>query len=241
MAEERVTSIIERLGTVPRRTYKSEVHEVLYTLIQKLALPPGERLVEDDLAARFGVSKTPIREALLMLEQQNLVTIVPHAGATVTGLSLENYEQHLFLLDALEQPALPLVVERITPDEVVKMAALIELIEQAHARRDGHAYDQLVGRMHTQLFMAARYPVLMELITTVMVALRRYHLLFILQFVENWNREVAMIAQRFAHLRAGDPAAAAAVVKQGHAEMFAFARQRVKEQDPTVWHYLSLH
>src|SRR5690242_10506181 len=97
---------------VGARTYKSAVYETLYELIQHLELPPGERLVEADLSTRFRVSKTPIREALLMLAKDGLVEVVPHVGATVSWLTLEDYEQNLFILDAIELPALRLVADR---------------------------------------------------------------------------------------------------------------------------------
>jgi DNA-binding GntR family transcriptional regulator len=239
MADERATAIIERMGTAARRTYKTVIYETLHELIQDLTLPPGERLVEADLAARFDVSKTPIREALLMLEQDNLVTIVPHVGATVTALSIADYEQQLFLQDALEQPALPRVVERITLAELTALEALIERITRAHARRDARLYHQLVRRMHTELFTAARYPRLMDHIDMVMQALRRYHPIFVRPFDENWRRELAIITGRFRHVRAGDPAAATALVQRGHVEMLDFARRRVEARDPAVWRYVS--
>jgi DNA-binding GntR family transcriptional regulator len=233
--------MIERLGHTDRRTYKTVIYETLHELIQDLALPPGARLVEADLAARFGISKTPVREALLMLEQENLVTIVAHVGATVTALSIEDYEQQIFLQDALEQPALPRVVQCITPAELAVLDTLIDRIVRAHTLRDARLYHQLVRRMHADLFSAARYPRLMDHIGMVMQALRRYHPLFVQPFAENWNRELAIITQRFAHVRAGNPAAATAVVQQGHVEMLAFARRRVEARDPAVWRYLSIN
>jgi len=85
------------LDTALKRTYTSTLIDVLYELIQNLELTPGTRLTEAALAKRFGVSKTPVREALMLLEREGLVTIVPHAGATVTWLTLEDYEQQLFI------------------------------------------------------------------------------------------------------------------------------------------------
>src|SRR3978361_2320855 len=81
------------------RTYKYAVHRTLFEMIQNLDITPGERLVEQDLSERFHVSTQPIREALLLLEKDRLIEIVPHTGATVSWLSLADYEQHLFILD----------------------------------------------------------------------------------------------------------------------------------------------
>ena len=67
---------------------------------------PGDRLVEADLAARFGVSKTPVREALLTLEGEGLVMLRPHRGAEVSRLSVDEWHDLIFMRDALEVGAL---------------------------------------------------------------------------------------------------------------------------------------
>ena len=239
MTAERATARIEPLGTAARRTYKTAIYETLHELIQETTLPPGERLVEADLAARFGVSKTPIREALLLLEKEHLVQLVPHVGATVTALSLGDYEQQIFLQDALEQPALPLIVERITPVELEVLARLMAEIQEAHDLGDAPTYHRHVRRMHRELFATARYPRLLDLIGQVMQSIRRYHPIFVRPFQENWDRELDIILQRFAHVRAGDAAGAAAAVQRGHVEMLAFARRLVEEEHAAVWRYLS--
>jgi hypothetical protein len=95
--------------------------------------------------------------------------------------------------------------------------------------------------MHTDLFTAARYPRLMDHIDTVMQALRRYHPIFVQPFDENWRRELAIITERFRHVRAGDPTAATALVQRGHVDMLEFARRRVEARDRAVWRYVSAH
>jgi DNA-binding GntR family transcriptional regulator len=81
-------------GGAPRRlrrgalanisTYKVAVYNTLREEIKTLDLQPGERLVEELLPARFGISKTPIREALLLLESDRLIELILHAGGAVT-------------------------------------------------------------------------------------------------------------------------------------------------------------
>lgn len=238
MTVESVTSVIAPLGSLARKTYKVTIFEALYELIQHLELPPGERLVEADLATRFGVSKTPVREALLMLEKERLVTTVPHVGATVTWLSLPDYEQKLFILDALEQPTLQLIHERITPEELEFCRWLIDHITEAFEQGDEPAYVDYVLRMHSQLFAAARYPQLTELVNGMQQSLRRYTKAFVHRYPENWRTELETARQRFAHLYEGDVPAAAAAVQRGHAAILNFARERVAAEDPGVMQYL---
>lgn len=238
MTVESVTSVIAPLGLRARKTYKASIFEELVERLQNLDLPPGERLVETDLAARFGVSKTPVREALLLLEKERLVTTVPHVGATVTWLSLPDYEQKLFILDALEQPTLQLIRERITPAELEYCQQIIDNIIDAFERSDEPAYVRHVLQMHSQLFAAAGYPQLTELVNSMQQSLRRYTKAFVHRYPDNWQTELETARQRFAHLREGDVPAAAAAVQRGHAALLEFARRRVEAQDPDVIRYL---
>ena len=231
-------SPITPLGKSARQTYKMAIYEVLYELIQNLEISPGERLVEADLATRFGVSKTPIREALLILESEGLVTTVPHAGATVTWLSLEDYEQRLFVLDALEQPALRLVLERITREELDSCSRLLDAIRQAYAARDEDGYTSRVIQLHSELFGAPRYPLLRGMIDAVQQSLRRYTRAFVHRFEDTWRRELEIVTERLEHLRAGNVEGAAEAVRRGHADLLAAARRRIEGGEPDVLRYL---
>jgi len=232
-------SPITPLGKSARRTYKMVIYEVLYELIQNLEIPPGERLVEADLAARFGVSKTPIREALLVLESEGLVTTVPHAGATVTWLSLEDYEQRLFVLDALEMPALRLIMERITSDELDRCSRLLQAITEAYGARDADGYTSRVIQLHSELFGAPRYPLLREMIDGVQQSLRRYTGAFVHPFADTWQRELEIVTERFEHLRGGDVERAAEAARRGHADLLDAVRERVESGDPDIMRYLT--
>lgn len=235
---EQQSSVIVPIGHVARHTYKTIVYEKLYELMQNLDLPPGERLVEADLSTRFGVSKTPVREALHLLEKEDLVSIVPHVGATVTWLSIHDYEQHLFLQDALEQPALPLAVKRATPEGVATCTTLLEGIRRAHRVRAAAEYQRLVIQLHMQLFGDVGYARLTEMISSVQRSLRRYHPVFVRPFEDNWDRELSIVTKRVECLVSGDTEAATAAVQQGHREMLEFARERVRVGDPQVLSYL---
>ena len=99
-------------------THKRASYERLRDLLITFELPPGARLVEAQLARRLGVSKTPVREALALLETDGLVRSVPYRGAVATWLSQNELTEQGYLLDALEVPAYPIVVERITEAEL---------------------------------------------------------------------------------------------------------------------------
>ena len=81
------------------------------------ALRPGERLDEQSLAARFGVSRTPIREALMQLATAGLIELQPRRGAFVASLSLKDVIERFEVMAALEGTCGALAARRITEPE----------------------------------------------------------------------------------------------------------------------------
>ncbi|MCB1512528.1 MAG: GntR family transcriptional regulator, partial [Hyphomicrobiaceae bacterium] len=76
-------------GRAVRRPLSAQLSATLRQMILAGDLEPGERLQEADLSARFGVSRTPLREALKVLAAEGLVTLLPNRGASVTALTPE--------------------------------------------------------------------------------------------------------------------------------------------------------
>src|SRR5690242_5219433 len=84
------------------RSKKDAVLDALRTAIIKGAFKPGARLVIDELAAHFGTSAIPVREALQQLQAEGLVIIQPYAGATVTLIEANLIVEIFELLEAFE-------------------------------------------------------------------------------------------------------------------------------------------
>ena len=78
---------------------------------------PGERLTEVKLGKILGTSRTPIREAIRLLEQENLVTIIPGSGARVSRMTVSDLQDVMEVRSALEQLSAGLACERITEEE----------------------------------------------------------------------------------------------------------------------------
>ncbi len=238
-------------GGVPRRvrrgalsnvsTYKVAVYNTLREEIKTLELQPGERLVEELLSARFGISKTPIREALLLLESDRLVELIPHVGGTVTWMSLGEYEEELFLLDAIELPALELVAKRASEEDMARWDAKIAEIKRLYRSKDTVAYRSLASALHEDIFSVSGYPRLVGIIASIQMLLFRYSVLFIDRdpSKDPLEHELEIVTMRVQHLRERDAAAAAAVVRRRHAEQFKRAKERVEAGDPLVMPYLA--
>ena len=201
-------------------TYKRAVFEALVDMIVDFELPPGERLVESELAARLNVSKTPVREALAMLEAEGLVETAPYKGARVRWLRRVEMDEQGFLVDALEEPAYPLVIARITPPELAEVGQIVEQLKRARSRNDGPSFARLTMELHRQIFRTTGYPRLDKLVSMVVgPAALRYDRLFVYQFDDAWDTQVSLMEGRYKALRDGDADRAVQVVRTHRAEL----------------------
>ncbi len=118
-------------GFAPRGLSTTVAVEKLRDMITSGELPPGSRITERAISDRLSLSRTPLREALKILESEELVVLEPHRGALVPLLSEEEVDEAMSVLMALEALAAPLVCSRMTPEQLAE-------IETLHARMVAH-------------------------------------------------------------------------------------------------------
>jgi DNA-binding GntR family transcriptional regulator len=217
-------------------TYKRAAYDLLRDMIVWFDIAPGQRLVESELAGRLGVSKTPVREALALLEADGLVESTPYRGASVRWLTVTEMEEQAFLVDALEVPAFPLVVEHITRAEIAEVAGLVEQLKQARRAGDQRGYGKTLVVMHGALFEPTGFPRLRSLIATVVgPAGLRYDSALVYPFADAWDLHLRLTVGRFEALRRRDAEGAQAVVRRIRAELTELARSRM--DTPAVARY----
>jgi DNA-binding GntR family transcriptional regulator len=102
----------------------------LEQLIVTGTLKPGEKLIEQALSARFGISRGPLREAIRTLEARRLVERKPFAGVRVVDLSIDEVEQLLLMREALEGMACRQAAENMTLQETRQLRASLEALQQ---------------------------------------------------------------------------------------------------------------
>ncbi|WP_320818810.1 GntR family transcriptional regulator [Thalassolituus sp.] len=126
-------------------TLAEKVFTELATAIVRGELRPGERLSEQNLVERYGGSRAPMREAIQKLEARNLVVRVPHAGARVVSLSLQELKDIYEVRLELEGMACRLAAERMTDVEIDELHALLREHEDSIAAEQGQSYYQKAG------------------------------------------------------------------------------------------------
>src|SRR6476620_12063152 len=112
------------------------VYDALRQAIVSTELEPGRQISENEIADKLGVSRTPVREALARLRDDQLVQIVPQLGTFVSRISVTGVDDAQFLREALECAAVRLVADQADSDDVEDLLELIALQEDARDATD---------------------------------------------------------------------------------------------------------
>lgn len=134
-------------------------------------LRSGQSLPQDEIAARFGVSKIPAREALVQLKAEGLVTLLPNRGAFVSALSPDEVDEIYAMRGALETLALRRAVPRMTKSDFVRAAGLIEIMDD---ERDPLTWSDLNWEFHAVLYQPSALPRLLDHVRVLHTNVQRY-------------------------------------------------------------------
>jgi DNA-binding GntR family transcriptional regulator len=154
------------LAESPERSYAyrqdsgsiaSQVYEHLMTQILDMRLKPFQELSEARLAAEFGVSRTPVREAFARLARRGLVDIYPQRGTLVSPLSEALMAKSRFVREALERPLARLAAQRLTPEIATLMDREIALQHTYAKLGDDQGFLQSDDRFHALIAKAAGF------------------------------------------------------------------------------------
>ncbi|WP_163506965.1 GntR family transcriptional regulator [Fodinicola acaciae] len=149
----------DTLAPARRRGLADEVGDRIREAIFAGIYPPGAALREVDLATILDVSRGPVREALLRLEREGLVSTAWHRGATVTTLSPADIAELDSLRGALEQLAVQRVVAYASKADIAVIARTVELMERAEDEAAMVACDIA---FHDAVYAAARHRRLLD-------------------------------------------------------------------------------
>lgn len=139
-------------------------------------LAPGERLMENQLAEKLGVSRTPVREALRMLELENLVQLVPRKGAQVLDMSEKDIINILEIRSALESLATSLACQKMKEDKIQELRNLLVDFEKAVAENDVERFVDIDEEFHDLIFEATENDKLIQIFRNLRIQLYRYRM-----------------------------------------------------------------
>jgi DNA-binding GntR family transcriptional regulator len=156
-----------------RPTAADLVYDALYEAIGTMAMVPGTPLQEKTLTQRFGVSRTPVREALIRLAEDGLVDVFPQSGTFVSRVPVEALPEAVEIRQALEDMAVGRTAEIATPAD---MARLDMLLMQQHLMAglgDTGAFHEADEGFHEAIAQIAGYRSLGRLLRQVKLQINR--------------------------------------------------------------------
>lgn len=142
-------------------------------------LMPGERLMEIHLADQLGVSRTPIREAIRMLELEGLVKMIPRKGAQVSSISREDLKDVLEVRKALDTLAISLACERIDKDGLAKLKLAAITFKESVKTGDATKIAEADVAFHDEIHRASGNKRLSYMVNNLAERLFRYRLEYI--------------------------------------------------------------
>jgi DNA-binding GntR family transcriptional regulator len=142
--------------------------EILRERIATQAVPPGSKLLEQDLAREFHISRARVREVLSALERRGLIRREPNKGAVVAKLELTEVFEIYDVREALEGLCVRLATENVPPetwDDLIELFG--DPMEKLVAAGDIDKYDKAVTKMRQRVIEAARNPVLAGMLDSI--------------------------------------------------------------------------
>jgi len=197
------------------KSLKELVYDYLGRQLSEGGIRPGEAINLDATSRRLGVSKTPLREALIMLEMEGFVTISPRRGIFVRGLGREEIRDIYQVIGALESTAMLESADRFGQAQAVRMQSLNRRMQEALARDDFNEYYARNLDFHSTYLELPGNQVLLRTITV--LKKRLYDFPRQTGFLKEWEEASILEHQRIAELAAaGDFRAAADYIREVH-------------------------
>lgn len=149
-------------NNVARLPLTNQVATIIRDMIVEDKFKPGERIRERQLSEELKVSRTPLREALKILEGEKLIALLPNRGAVVANPAPNEVRELLQVLAALEALGGRLAAENATDTEIAEIRALHFEMLAAYSRKDRLNYFKLNQKIHTSIVSASRNESLIE-------------------------------------------------------------------------------
>jgi DNA-binding GntR family transcriptional regulator len=214
-AEVPATAITSpRRGKPPQRaTASSRIYTELRGELVSMRRRPGEVISEAEIALTYGVSRTPVREAILKLSDEGLLDVFPQSGIFVSRIPLAALPEAIIIRKALEETTARLAAERATTSQILQLRSIIERQREADAAGDRTAFHQADELFHATIADVARHPGIWTLILQVKVHVDRYRQLT-LPVAGRMTQVIAEHEPILAAIEAHDPQRAGAAMER---------------------------
>ncbi len=163
-----------RSGRPRAATAASRIYSDLRVELVSLERRPGEAISEAQIALSYGVSRTPVREAILKLSDEGLLEIYPQSGIFVSRIPIAALPEAILIRKALEETTARLAAERATSSQILALQSVLERQREASAAGDIDTFHQADELFHATVADVAGHPGIWKFIQQVKVHVDRY-------------------------------------------------------------------
>lgn len=173
---ERIKVLEGRYPVERHLTLRERIVDFIKDAIIRGELRPGERVLEPELAMRFGVSRTPIREAFRQLESEGFLTVIPRKGAVVSPITDRDVKEFYAIKGLLEGYAARIACSWVTEKEIKRMEGLNEQMERYAEREDIKNFFKADNQFHDVFLKACGNEKLYNLIRILVQQFERFRI-----------------------------------------------------------------
>jgi len=150
------------------------VYRDLRDAIINVTLTPGTPLVEKDITEKYGISRTPVREAILRLAEERLVDVVPKSGTFVARIPVAELREAIVARKALEEVCVREATARASKSQLMALHAVIQRERELAETGDEQAFHEADNAFHAGIASAGGYPGIWNMIEKIRVQVERY-------------------------------------------------------------------
>ena len=160
-----------------QKTLRETLVESLRDAIIRGTFEPGAKISESELAGKFGISRTPVREAIRQLESEGFLTVLPRRGAVVSSFTAKDVQEFYDLKALLEGYAVRLAIERLTDADIERMRVLNQQMVDYAAEDNPRALFKAHNEFHEVFINKCGNDKLKAVLTSLLTQFQRFRYL----------------------------------------------------------------
>ncbi len=161
-----------------KETVEQKVYHLIKNAILNRQIAPGNQLFENAIAEKVNASRTPIRSAIMKLESEGLVNVIPNKGAFIVQPTIEEMVQAFEMRKTLEEMAIHKGFSNLAADEVKQLKQLLNEMKSAYMERDIVPYQEKNNAFHLLLANASGNSYLIEFMKKILSQITIYMVLY---------------------------------------------------------------
>jgi len=202
-------------------TLREKVYHYLRQELAKGNLIPGSFINQNEICEKLNISRAPMRDALIQLETEQFVEILPRRGVLLRKLSIKDIKNYYEIIGALESALLLNVFDKLTADHIAKMTGYNEQLKAGIEKGEFEAYFEIDLDFHNVFLKLSDNGQLRKMI---IVLMRRLYDFPCMQYDKQWERINYHEHGRLIYsMQVGNREAAASIIKD---ELWSFSRHK---------------